>query len=748
MSLRKANQIISLVVVTALLLSACQVIEFNPSPVSPTVEPPQGMETESPINETSQPPSQIPEVPELTAEDLYAPPFADYQMRPYAMPAKYTGGYTLPLDANQVIGIYDYELTSGQLKAILENGFVVIPPTNDPNRTYHEFYQAYESIRYDYNPVFVTTDAVFHVYHLIFDKMLRDLERTSFMDLLYELTTAMLDESLNQYVILKGTEMETAAGRNVAFFGVAAEILGLPVDVPQELTGLISTEVDLIEGGGGIATSPIWDTGGQGSDDILIEDYSQYIPRGHYTRDEALKTYFKAMMWYGRMTFRLKDPIETQRALLVVQAIRNATTSSNRPALELWQNIYDPTVFIVGKADDLSIYEYGKLSDEIYGTSPDLEKFADPDLEAVFLEAAKQLPPPQINSMWVWIWQDRDEATQGFRFMGQRFTLDAYVFGELMWRKVGTLDNPRDLPKSLDFLAAQGSEEAYALLKEMGETNYVNYDSQFEKVKTEVSELGLDSWTQNLYWSWLYSLQPIFAPKGEQYPAFMQTQAWLRKDMQTALSSWTELKHDTILYAKQVMAEMGGGPNEKPPRGYVEPNPEAYARLLALAEMTRDGLESRGLLDDVTGGNLANLIEELTFLLDVSQSELNGEVLIDEEYWRIQYFGGWLEAMTIAASDPADPALGGGEVSDQKSALIADVATGIGRVLEEGVGYPSTIYVVIPDAPYEIAIGAVYTYYEFTVEPDKRMTDEDWQAQLESGNAPDAPGWTSTFIIP
>lgn len=332
--------------------------------------------------------------------------------------------------------------------------------------------------------------------------------------------------------------------------------------------------------------------------------------------------------------------------------------------------------------------------------------------------------------------------------MGQRFTLDAYVFGELMWRKVGTLENPRDLPKSLDFLAAQGSEEAYALLQEMGETDYANYDSQMEKVKKEVAGFELDSWTQNLYWSWLYALQPIFEPKGEQYPAFMQTQAWLRKDMQTALSSWTELKHDTILYAKQVMAEMGGGPEDQPPMGYVEPNPEAYARLLALAEMTRDGLESRALLDDVTRGNLDNLVDELEFLLDVAQKELNGETLTDEEYWRIQYFGGWLEAMTIAAADPADTYEGRGYLEDQKSAVIADVATGVGRVLEEGVGYPTKIFVVLPTAPYQVAVGAVYTYYEFTVEPQNRMTDEDWRTMLENGNAPAAPDWTSSFIVP
>ncbi len=98
--------------------------------------------------------------------------------------------------------------------------------------------------------------------------------------------------------------------------------------------------------------------------------------------------------------------------------------------------------------------------------------------------------------------------------MGQRFTLDAYIFGQLMWRKVGTLEKPRDLPKSLDVLAAMGSEEAYTLLQQMGESEYENFDTQMTKVKAEVASFGEDSWTQNLYWSWLYTLQPVFAVKG------------------------------------------------------------------------------------------------------------------------------------------------------------------------------------------------------------------------------------------
>jgi hypothetical protein len=246
----------------------------------------------------------------------------------------------------------------------------------------------------------------------------------------------------------------------------------------------------------------------------------------------------------------------------------------------------------------------------------------------------------------------------------------------------------------------------------------------------------------------LYSFQPLIQPKGQGYPAFMQTQAWARKDLHTALGSFTELKHDTILYAKQVMAEMGGGGAENPPHGYVEPNPEAYARLLSLSEMTYNGLDARGLLSENTRNNLENLIEQLTFLQSAAERELTGQALSDDDYWHIQYFGGALESMTIAASDCDGEAWACRDLQDQKAALVADIATGIGRVLEEGVGQPTKIYVVLPDQPWRIGVGAVYTYYEFPLPSDQRMTDETWQAMVEAGTNPAAPDWTQMFIAP
>jgi hypothetical protein len=679
---------------------------------------------------------------------IYPPAFAIYNEASVTLPQTFTGGYTLPVDLSQVQLMDQVQLSEAQRSLLAQNGFVVATPVAGE---YREFYQIYEQNRYMEIPVFITTDSVYHVYHLLFDKMLRDLETGYFITDIKSLTTAMLAATTAQFTSLHGTPLEEPALRNAAYFAVADQLLGLSDPYPAEATDMVKAELALINAAGGAAISPIWDRPDLPDDQKLIEDYGQYIPRGHYTLSEDLKMYFKAMMWYGRLTFRLNDDFETRRALLLVQALRSASASDGTPAATLWENIYEPTAFIVGKSDDLGYLEYGALSDKVFGSNPDPSKFSDATLFAQFKQETQTLPPPQINSMWVWIEQDKEQVTKGFRFMGQRFTLDAYVFGQVIWRNVGTLSDPRNLPKGLDFFDAMGSKEASTILNGMGETQYVNYDTQMTKVTTELAALGQDSWTQNLYWSWLYSFQPLIAPKGSAFPAFMQTQAWVRKDLQTALGSWTELKHDTILYAKQVMAEMGGGGPDQPPHGYVEPDPEAYARLLALAQMTHDGLQSRNLLSDLTRTNLENLISELQFLKDISERELSGGAITQDEYLHILYWGGTLEQFTLAAADSTGD--NSRDLSDQKAALVADVATGADQsgnlmALEEGDGQPTKIYVVLPDSPWRIAIGAVYSYYEFTVPTSSRMTDEAWQAQVEAGSNPAQPDWTQMFTAP
>src|SRR5690606_18485085 len=131
------------------------------------------------------------------------------------------------------------------------------------------------------------------------------------------------------------------------------------------------------------------------------EDYTQYIARGHYTISEELTAYFKSMMWYGRMTFRLKTDnpdvgrAETRAALLLVHALRTAQVNG-QPALQAWLDLYNPTVFFVGRSDDLTAFQYLDVIDDVYGATPDLATIADESQLDTFIEAANELPPPLI----------------------------------------------------------------------------------------------------------------------------------------------------------------------------------------------------------------------------------------------------------------------------------------------------------------------------------------------------------------
>ncbi len=671
--------------------------------------------------------------------------FAPYQQIPVNLNPSIEG-YRVAHDLSNVTNKEQFKFSKAAQNLLAKNGFVVVPGKE------REFFSIYEINRYGTIPNFVTTDAMLHNYHLFFSHLLRTLEKDKLRDELVTLTDSMLTESQNQYQVLKGTEWENAAKRNVAFFAVAARLLNPQADVPSFVQKEVKSELELI--GAHQETfvpSPVMNIGVADTEPAktLHEDYTQYAPRGHYTKSEELKNYFQTMMWYGRMTLRTANEDETKSAALITLLL------SRRENYDSWNRIYEPTNFFVGKSDDLGFSQYYQLLTEIYGEIPNLNTLTrDAGRWQDFLVGVQKLEPPAINSIPIFdetIQPDREKEIKGFRFMGQRFTLDASIFQRLVYREVkeNNKGERRMLPKGLDIPAAMGSREAYAILKELGETDYQNYPENMGKIQDFITKLDERTWTQNLYWSWLYTLAPLTEEKGEGYPSFMQNRAWTRKQLETYLGSWAELKHDTILYAKQVYAEMGGGDEPLDDRGYVEPNPEVYARLAALTRMTIDGLKSRDLLSEGDMKALERMEELAKKLKVIAEKELANTPLDDEEYELIKSFGGqlehfWLEALRDEGVDHPSA------VYENPAALIADVATDPnGLVLEEGTGFVSYIYVVVPvDGKLRITKGGVYSYYEFSWPAADRLTNEKWKEMLESDSMPDQPAWTKAYTVP
>lgn len=630
-------------------------------------------------------------------------------------------------------------------RLLVENGFVVVP-----NQNHREFFMLYEMNSYEPVPSFVTTDSMLHNYHLFFSHLLRVMEKDKLVPELKELTAAMLAESEKQYADLQGTDWENAAMRNLAFFAVAGRLLDPEMTVPGAVKEIVGEELELIKNCSAIQDSPLMKMGQeQGSLENLQEDYSQYEPRGHYDEDETLEAYFKTMMWYGRMTFRLKNVDETRSAVLITLALGEGNNA------EKWDRIYQPTCFFVGKSDDLSFLQYRELLDQTYGNGAGLKEVTSAaEKWEIFMEAAAGLEPPAINSIPIFeeeIQPDREKEIKGFRFMGQRFTLDASIFQRLVYREVkeNSQGERRMLPKALDIPAAMGSEEAYAILEAGGETDYANYAENMGKMQQFITGLKKENWVQNLYWGWLYTLDSLLGERGEGYPSFMRSKAWVRKDLNTFLSSWTELKHDTILYAKQVYAELGGGMIGVDDRGYVEPNPHFYARLAALVKMTREGLSSRDLLGEREEESLKRLEQLSLSFKTISEKELTNIELTDDEYDLIRSYGGqlehfWLEALQDTGVEHRSA------IGDNPAALVADVATDPnGLVLEEATGHIFEIYAVVPVADgLRIAKGGVFSHYEFPWPLDDRLTDRKWHEILDSGQTPPLARWTETFIAP
>ena len=760
-------------------------------------------------------------IPSVVGGEVLDPKFivADcYELEPLSLSPN-APAYLLPLGLEEVTNFGEVEstfyLTESQKQLLQENGFVVIPWHGD------DVVQPYKTLKEQGIPIFVTSDTLLHLYHIQFNEILKRLEEEEFFDELIDMSLAMMDRSMQDYESFNDAGLKEAARRNVAYFAVALSLLQTPTEgydeeaikqeieqwnqehpweepkefkplrkvefsVPSYVLDEVNEEVENIEAHQGFRPSAIFNSQKDCQCSLpccYCEDYSQYVPRGHYTRSEALKRYFRAMMWYGRMAFLLKgggDALITEEdaRIATIQAslisaelpdvLLQAQQSNFNSCWEVWNRIYSVTSFFVGTADDLTPYEYLDAMEKVLGTEFNSTQLADDEILLNLKAELAQMRNPQIyGGSGVCVIEppitkeklyECLAKTKGLRFMGQRFVPDSYMFQNLVFPAVGMYvgdDEPftmgmtalgpsRCFPRGLDVMAVLGSERAYGILDTEGDTEYqgenTSYDKQLNELKGEFAAFSVEDWNRNLYWSWLYSLKPLLSDFGEGYPAFMQTEAWQDKELQTALASWTELRHDTILYAKQssTPAATAMPPQPQPVVGYVEPVAEFYNRMLSLTTMTREGLGNLNALSDEEESRLESLENILDRLITISQNELEGKELSEDDYKFIRNFGQHLDYIVA-----------GVEAKGKETTLVADVHTDVnsGQVLEEGLGYVDLALVAykVPEGSIILGAGPTLSYYEFKQPMSDRLTDEQWKEMLEQGQQPSRPDWIQSF---
>lgn len=648
--------------------------------------------------------------------------------------AENSGLPNLPIDLNGVYYADVAGLSDAQLALLAQHGFVVVP---SDLRHMDDGYVTKGWEAADGTADFITTDALLNALFVVYQNALQYLELGDFYDRISRMiATAYITAEANTplYVL---TDLETNVWDAAVYYAVALQLLAdggnpeaqfMVADADPDIMAAAAPIANMVRAGEGRLAIPFLED--------YTEDFSQYKPRGYYAGDPVLESYFRAMMWLGRISFRAAKTEETLTGMFVHQALQ--------PVMRDWAALDDILAFMVGPMNNLTPRDYRALF-PIEGV--------DRRTVGAFQAALQALPAPRVNTVVLPIGVEAGDVadlSRGYQLFGQRFTLDGYIMNELIYPQAGAAGSERILPLGLDVPTALGSDTAYDLIRQVGQHDYLNYDTNLSALRTEINAFTPDAWFENLYGGWLWALQPL-ALQSYLTPVMMRTDAWRYKDLNSFLGSWTQLKHATLLYTAQPSGGLGGG-GEVPvvnSYSYIEPNPLVFARIAIVAALLRQGLIERGITQEATWGMpLGSVLDALDDLAVIASRlayyatrQLNGELLsYGDYYWLQESFGGVLWYIRYNVEFwLAEPLV--------NMALVADVASNPAAevVLEEAIGLPDYIYVVVPHPyGYQVTRGVVYSYYEFTLPIDQRMTDQEWRDRVTT-NPPPRPSWTSLY---
>jgi ankyrin repeat protein len=699
----------------------------------------------------------------------------------------------------EVMEYLGIELSDVQKRFLDENKFLLIPQQSiDPtlskradddtgNKSWDEMITLFDMIgggdqlwRQPQNARFVNPDIVLHAFHKFFENSLKYLEKHELAILLrgflegiqakalerkrrsgadlaarYEIIAAQLTVPL---ILMENATWKEAVDGNEATIDAPATLEGaegllskFAKDFSPKILKDIKTELELIHQAQGVRISPLF--GHYSKDRAVKTDYTQFKPRGHYESHSILRAYFLAMMYLGRNSYLLGTEQGISDAVLVACLLADHG-KDGRSFLDDWQKIMEITSFYAGQPDDIIYPEWRNFLTKTLGTENLCPtKALDPEMVAKISRHIPELRPPRILSdaivhprVWTSTKEQLRSETKGFRFFGQRFSIDGWIFDCLT---AGEEDTPSPLPSTGTALfvpTVLGDQTARDFIKiwldncdpSFSKEDSLKFFAKLDEVKAQVRKVEDREWFSSLGSAWLRVLSRLTVSHGKEHPLYMQGTPFRVKQLESFLGSYTELKHGMLLYGKPNYAEQGGvgdeGTPPPVPRGFVEPNLFFWFEVQRLVDYTCAGFAKHGIFESELeeNGRLGQFKEQVNFYTDLAKKEFTGKEITPEEYEQLRIY-------TLSyMAEPFDSAVY--DIKDKRSALVADIQTDAktGRILYESIGKPYVMIVLIGNENHpRLTIGAAFNHYEFTKPLANRMSDSDWQQIVyEKSEAP------------
>lgn len=639
-------------------------------------------------------------------------------------------------------------LTEGERAKLGANGFVI-----SGRSTFPTFLYGLSQIYSEHLPLHVTADSLLEAVHSSYDQILATFERNVLFGQLQALLTGMRGR-------LATLEASAATKADLdMYLGVAQALL-----VNQPPTALAGGDLALMKALYGAALEA------DGLQKFVLfgtqreEDFSQFEPRGHYENDRLSATepgtpsmpgYFRANIWLGRFDLRLLETTSASKQVfhrqqyLAMLAMRELIGSD----IARFAQIDGLLRSFVGKSDYMVPEEVDQLVAALGGAQAAAAASDEAVAKAIIAgDYGKQLIASHISY---------DDASgtlplnRSFALLGQRYVVDSQVFSDSTDDRVRL----RMMPTPLDAaFAALGNSQALALHPQL---DFPGLAGALGRSRVVIDAHDGSFWGANLYNLWLSALRALSPAATPGLPELFTTEAWGRRMLNTQLGSWSELRHDTLLYAKQ---SYSGIPVCEYPDAYVDPYPAFYRALVSYADTGARLIDLLGTPTPAWAQGVTAYFDRLkqaaSSLEDMAKRELRGEPFSAEQ---LQYLNDAVRIERVsqgcASVDVPDGWYAELFFSPDKSLefdpTIADVHTQpadefgniVGKVLHVGTGYPRFMVTTVDTCTGPRAYtGVVYAYHEKLTDNFERLTDSAWSQQLQSGDLPADVPWMSDLL--
>jgi len=660
-----------------------------------------------------------------------------------------------------------YNLTDYEKQLIKKNGFMA-----SERLSFNSFGEAIKDIFLKDLPVYVSTDAILHTVHRSYDQILMRTEGEILIQNLKDISTS-LHNQLPQLDSQYGSNitMQQSLKDFDIYFGIAKKLLGLSTIFYYSSN---NARADTIMNWINTLQVPLTSLFGEQKHSI---DFSQFAPRGHYANPDYIRmypdlpNYFKAMMWLGKIEIYLLPPtyhvgnndFSMQRSVILASLVHKAAKYSTAYA-EL-QGLDNTIKLFVGESDNVTLFNLDELL-QTTGINDPVQLTDTLKLKA-FQDSLilKPFAFQRINSQILItdpLNPDSIVPASSFMLLGQRFIIDSYITAQVVYDRIKYNNKKvwRALPSTLDVLFGLGNDASGQLLKT--ELDNYHYSTNLATLRYLINGYDTTFWNSSLFNMWLNGLRQLNPPAQRNIlPSFMTTAAWWQEKMNTQLGSWTELRHDNLLYAKQSYT---GGILCSFPYSYVEPFPEFYYSLKNFGIKLKEVIQQLPFPNNYYKTLISEYCDNLTTSCDtlsgIALKELSNIPLVNREKVFLQSmlkynpedyydYNGWYYKMFIDYYFNND-----NEQFIKKNFIVADIHTCptdeggnmVGWVKHVGTGKINlgVFTVKNPDNVSMAYVGPLYSYYDYTTTNFLRLTDGVWDSTYLALSF--RPDWVNLYL--